>query len=188
MNSMLIKLAAKLALEPDNFKKILKWVSFGILFLLFLPSIMLMTISVLFGNGSISGDFDLTKTELFGQINPIYEDYMTEIENEMNAEANRIIEENTTTDVDPETGEETSECDVKRMSGGGSVGRYSESTGCHISQSRSQGGRKTWQDKWNSSTIEDDGNNCIQSQNRHGHDERSVFHKYPGFLRSPDRC
>ena len=112
MNPMLIKLAEKLALEPDNLKKILKWVSFGILFLLFLPSIMLMTISVLFGNGSINGDFDLTKTELFGQINPIYEDYMTGIENEMNAEANRIIEENTTTDVDPETGEETSECDV----------------------------------------------------------------------------
>lgn len=112
MNPMLIKLAAKLALEPDNLKKILKWVSIGILILLFLPSIMLITISALFDNGSIKGDFDLTKTEVYSQINPIYKDYMEEIAIEMNAEANRIIEENTTTNVDLETGQETSVCDV----------------------------------------------------------------------------
>jgi hypothetical protein len=112
MNPILIKLAVKLALEPDNLKKILKWISIGILILLLLPAISLMTISVLFGNGPIKSDFDLTKTEVYRQINPIYEDYLTEITDEMNAEADRIIEENTTTEVDPETGEETSECDV----------------------------------------------------------------------------
>ncbi|POO87283.1 hypothetical protein C1H59_06580 [Clostridium sp. 3-3] len=112
MNPILIKLAVKLALEPDNLKKILKWIFISIFLLLLIPAIMLITISVLFGNGSIKGDFDLTKTEVFSQVNPIYEDYIKEITKEMNAEANRIIEENTTTDVDPETGEETSECDV----------------------------------------------------------------------------
>jgi nitrogen fixation/metabolism regulation signal transduction histidine kinase len=112
MNPILIKLAVKLALEPDNLKKILKWIFVGIFLLLLIPAIMLITISVLFGNGSIKGDFDLTKTEAYSQVNPIYEDYMKEITKDMNAEANRIIEENTTTDVDPETGEETSECDV----------------------------------------------------------------------------
>ena len=112
MNPILIKLAVKLAIEPDKLKKVLKWISLGVFLLLLIPAIMLITISVLFGNGSIKGDFDLTKTEVYSQVNPIYEDYMKEITKEMNAEANRIIEENTTTDVDPETGEETSECDV----------------------------------------------------------------------------
>ena len=112
MNPILIKLAVRLALEPDNLKKILKWISLGVLFFLLLPAIVLMTVSVLFDNGSIKDDFDLTKTEIYSQINPIYEDYMSDITNEMNAEADRIIEENTTTDTDPETGEETSECDV----------------------------------------------------------------------------
>lgn len=112
MNPILIKLAVKLALEPDNLKKILKCIFIGIFLLLLIPAIMLITISVLFGNGSIKGDFDLTKTEVYSQVNPIYEDYIKEVTKEMNVEANRIIEENTTTDVDPETGEETSECDV----------------------------------------------------------------------------
>jgi len=112
MNSILAKMALKLALEPDNLKKILKSVCIGVSILILLPSIMLLTISVLFDNGSIKGDFDLTQTELFSQINPIYEDYLEDITEEMDAEADRIIEENTTTDTDPETGEETSECDV----------------------------------------------------------------------------
>lgn len=112
MNPFLVKVALKLALEPENLKKILKFIGFGLLILILLPSIMLLTVSVLFDNGSIKGDFDLTKTEVYSQIKPIYEDYMTEITDQMNAEADRIIEENTTTDTDPETGEETSECDV----------------------------------------------------------------------------
>lgn len=112
MNPLLIKLAVKLAMKPENLKKIFLIVGGVILTLLLLPTIMLMTISSLTGDGLINDKFDITQTELYKQVNLVYEDYISEITSEMEAEANRIIEENTSTDVDPETGEESSECDV----------------------------------------------------------------------------
>lgn len=112
MNPLLIKLALKLAMEPKVLKKLLIILGGIIVTLVLLPTIMLMTISSLLGNGLINDEFDITQTELFKQVNPVYEDYIAEVTSEMEAEANRIIEANTTTDIDPDTLEETSECSV----------------------------------------------------------------------------
>jgi hypothetical protein len=112
MHPLLIKLAVSLAMKPDNLKKILITLGVVVLIIAFFPAIMFMTISALLGNGLINDQFDITQTELFKQVNPVYEDYVAEVKSEMEAEANRIIEANTTTDIDPDTLEETSECSV----------------------------------------------------------------------------
>lgn len=112
MNPFLIKLAVRLALKPENLKRLLKLLAGILAAVILLPAIMLMTISTLFDDGLINDSFDITQTELYSKVAPVYEQYMDEIRTEMQAEADRIIEENTTTDTDPDTGEETSECDV----------------------------------------------------------------------------
>lgn len=111
MNPMLIKLAIRQALKPDNLKKLLLFFAGILLTLVLLPVMMFMTISSI-DNGLVNDQFDLKQTDLYQAVNPVYEAFLDEMLADMQAEADQIIEEHTTTDTDPETGEETSECDV----------------------------------------------------------------------------
>ena len=106
-----IKVAAKLASDPEQTKKLLCTVLITVLAVLALPSIALLGIRALLGEGEITEEFDITETEIYQAVFPVYKSYMDKQTEEMKVIAEQIVEENTITvqkerpGTDPVTGE-----------------------------------------------------------------------------------
>lgn len=106
-----VKIAIELARDPKRTKKLVCGVVMAVLVILALPSIALLGIRALLGQGVITDNFDITQSELYQAVFPVYEDYMTKQTDEMKEMAEEIVEENTITETweetttDPETGE-----------------------------------------------------------------------------------
>ncbi len=116
-----IKIAVELARDPERTKKWLKAAIIAVLALLALPGIALLGIRAVLGEGEITEDFDITQTELYEAVYPVYQEYMDKLIEEMKELAEEIVEENTITvnyteDVtDPVTGITTTETKSKEV-------------------------------------------------------------------------
>lgn len=106
-----IKTAIELARNPEKTKKIAYATLITFLVILALPAITLLGIRALLGEGVITEDFDITQSELYQSVFPVYSDYMTAQTDEMKEMAEEIVEENTITETweetttDPDTGD-----------------------------------------------------------------------------------
>lgn len=94
-----IKVAIELARNPKQTKKLVGAILMGLVVLLALPAIALLGIRALLGEGVITEEFDITQSELYQAVLPIYAGYMNEQTEGMKQTAEEIVEENTITET-----------------------------------------------------------------------------------------
>lgn len=108
-----VKIAIEAARHPEGTKKLLITILVAALTIMALPAIILLGVSALLEQGeAITDDYDITQTEIYQDIFPVYRSYMDEQTEKMIEQALEIVEENTIietyteVEIDPETGEE----------------------------------------------------------------------------------
>ena len=110
-----IKIAAEMVRDPERTKKWLTAALIALLILLALPIIALLGIRALLDEGEITESFDITETELYEAVYPVYQNYMDKQVEYMSRLAEEIVEENTITEyyeetsTDPDTGDAITE-------------------------------------------------------------------------------
>lgn len=105
----LLKTAILQALKPENRKKVGMIILFIITAIVLLATVMLLPLSFLTGGDELTDDFDITISAVYQEIYPIYEEYISDLLEKMNAKAEEVKEEHKrwvkTYSRNPETGE-----------------------------------------------------------------------------------
>lgn len=108
-----VKAAISAATNPEGTKKLIVIILVVALTIIALPAIALLGISSLLEQGDIiTEEYDITETEIYQDVFPVYKEFMDEQTEEMIKQALEIVEENTfieeyiETEVDPVTGDE----------------------------------------------------------------------------------
>lgn len=96
--------------NPDKTKKMLIGIICTIVTILFLPAFLLLSISILIGEDAvIDENFNITETEVYQKIWPVYQEYMADITQQMETQAQAIRDEHTITVTIGEPPNETTE-------------------------------------------------------------------------------
>lgn len=89
----MLKLATKKLLQPESRRKLLVLIVIIIGSIFLLPALVLLPLSIFTGD-DLTADFDITKSAVYQEIYPVYQDYISDLTNLLNEKAKEVKEEN----------------------------------------------------------------------------------------------